>query len=43
MREHSRNFSKAVMSDPDLAEAHYNLGLALAQSGELTGSHPRTE
>src|SRR5258708_34229421 len=23
------------MSDPDLAEAHYNLGLALAQSGHL--------
>jgi len=23
-------FQKAVMSDPDLAEAHYNLGLALA-------------
>src|SRR5204863_374130 len=26
---------RAVMSDPDLAEAHYNLGLALAQSAHV--------
>jgi len=31
-------FQQAVMSDPDLAEAHYNLGLALAQSGRLDES-----
>ena len=31
-------FRQAVMSDPDLAEAHYNLGLALAKSERLDES-----
>jgi Tfp pilus assembly protein PilF len=28
-----QEFRQAVLCDPDLAEAHYNYGLALAQSG----------
>jgi len=30
-----QEFQQAVMSDPDLAEGHYNLGLALSESGRL--------
>jgi len=34
------NFRQAVTSDPDLAEGHYNLGLALAQTGHVDESIP---
>ena len=36
-------FHQAVMSDPDLAEAHYNLGLALAQTGRLDEAAARVQ
>jgi len=36
-------FRQAVMSDPDLAEAHYNLGLVAGQIAASRRSHSRTE
>ena len=36
-------FHKAVMSDPDLAEAHYNLRLSVGAIGKSGRSRPRAE